>query len=114
MGAVHLNGPAEARTACPFCLMAAKQLQWEMYADEIKAGYEASGEKVTWIPWPEVLDKQLQDGRYRAVPGDAPALGMTDGLCWDHVAGVHEGPAAPGQQLVVPSGPLPPSALRRG
>jgi hypothetical protein len=38
MGAVHLNGPADPDGKCVFCLMAAKQVQWEQYQDEISAG----------------------------------------------------------------------------
>ncbi len=88
MGRVIMIGPVDEASACPFCLMAAKQKQWEMYQDQIKAGYEASGEKVTVIPWPAALDSEILDGAYRAVPGDAPQLGLVAGLCWNHVAGI--------------------------
>lgn len=108
MGTVHLNGPPDPEGLCPMCLMAVKQVQWEMYQDEIKAGYEASGEKTTWIPWPEALT--ILPGRYRAVPGDAPGLGIVDGLCWDHVAGVREREAMP--SLLAANGPLPPGLMK--
>ena len=102
-----MNGPADPFGKCPFCLMQAKQVQWEQYQDDIKAGYQASGEKVTYIPWPAALDARLMDGIYRGVPGDAPHLGVMDGLCWDHVAGVREqGP------LIAANGALPKGLLK--
>jgi hypothetical protein len=107
MGVVHLNGPADAENICPFCLMKAKQLQWEMYQDEIQAAYKASGDKVTYIAWPAGLDKQLGEARYVAVSGDAPQLGLVR-LCWDHVAGVkeQEAPSQLAQAAPVPAGLL--------
>ena len=110
MGTVHMNGPASPEGVCPFCLMQAKQVQWEMYQEEIKAGYEASGEKTTWIPWPAALDGSLLEGRYLAVAGDAPHLGLVGGLCWDHVAGVRE--PKPADSLLRADGALPPGLLK--
>jgi hypothetical protein len=107
VGTVHLTGPGEPRGKCVFCLAAAKQVQWDQYQDQIRAGFEAGGDKVTWIPWPPGLDKMILDGPYRAVPGDAPGLGVVDGLCWDHVAGL-------GQRsgLAAAPGPLPPGLIK--
>lgn len=86
MGAVHLNGPDPGGRPCPMCLMAAKQHQWERFQEQIKAGFAQPADQETWIPWPADGPKILA-GMYRAVPGEAPQLGIVDGLCWDHVAG---------------------------
>lgn len=107
MGTVHLVGPAEPAGKCVFCLAAAKQVQWEQYQDEIKAGFAAPGDTTVWIPWPPGLDKQIGDGLYRAVPGDAPGLGVVDGLCWDHVAGL-----GARSNLAAAPGPLPPGLMK--
>lgn len=109
MGTVHLVGPADARGKCVFCLARAKQTQWEQYQDEIRAGHEAGGDMVVWIPWPAALDKEIMDGPYRAVPGDAPHLGVVAGLCWDDVAGLGQ-PKTSG--LAPANGPLPPGLLK--
>jgi len=106
VGTVRLNGPALADGKCIMCLARAKQVQWEQYQDEIKAGYEAPGDKVTWIPWPAALDKEIADGPYRAVPGDAPQLGVVDGLCWNDVAGLAQ-PQPPQRLAVPPPGLIP-------
>lgn len=91
MGRVILNGPpdcAEPCGWCLFCLMEAKQKQWELNQDRIKAGAEAPGDKLTVIGWLDGLTKELLPGWYRAVCGSAPQLGVVDGLCWGHVAGI--------------------------
>ncbi|HLM89242.1 MAG TPA: hypothetical protein VK284_09470 [Streptosporangiaceae bacterium] len=91
MGRVILNGPPPADDEaghCVICLMRAKQRQWQLNEDKIKDGYAASGEKLTVIPWPDGLTNELRAGWYRGVPGDAPQLGIVDGLCWDDVAGM--------------------------
>ena len=92
MAQVILNGPPDCPDGrwCPVCLMAAKQKQWETYADDIKAGYDAPAEhgKVV-IGWPAALTRELFTGWYRAVCGDLPMLGIVDGLCWNHVAGIN-------------------------
>lgn len=103
MGRVVMNGPSQPG-ACPACLMIGKQQQWEMYQDEIQAGYEASGEKVAVIPWPSALDAEISLGHYRAVCGEFPSLGIVDGLCWAHVAG---GRPAGAQAQQVPAGLIP-------
>jgi hypothetical protein len=110
MGTVHLNGPPLdiAAGACPFCLMHAKQVQWEMYQDEITAGQKASGDKMKRIPWPPALDKEIFAGEYLAVPGEAPSLGLVR-LCWDHVAGLAI-PVSP--ELIAAQGPVPPGLLK--
>lgn len=89
MGQVLMNDPPVCPDGqwCPACLMIAKQQQWETHQDEIQAGYEASGEKLTVIPWLPALNTELRTGRYRAVCGEFPQLGIIDGLCWQHVAG---------------------------
>jgi len=117
MGRVMMNDPPACPDGqwCPACLMTAKQEQWIMYQDDIEAGYAASGEKLTVIEWPQALTKELRTGRYRAVCGEFPMLGIVEGLCWDHVAGAQPrapqpAPAAPG--LIPATGPLPPG-LRR-
>lgn len=98
MGQVLMNGPPDCPDGqwCPACLMTAKQQQWETAQDEIQKGYEASGEKLTVIPWLPALTAELRTGRWRAVCGEFPSLGMVDGLCWNHVAG-GRGPRAPEQ-----------------
>jgi len=90
MGRVIMNGPPDSPYGewCPYCLMEAKHKQWSLTQDEQKAGLEASGDKLTVIPWPDGLTKEMQEGRYRAVAGAAPQLGIVDLLCWDHVAGI--------------------------
>lgn len=101
MGQVLMNGPPDCPDGqwCPACLMTAKQRQWEMHGDEIKAGYDASGEKLTVIPWLPALTGELHAGRWRAVCGDFPGLGMIDGLCWNHVAGIN--PTVPEQAPLI-------------
>jgi hypothetical protein len=102
MGRVIMNGPPDCGAGewCPYCLMEAKEKQWQTSQDDIDAGFQASGEKLTVIPWPDGLTKELKPGRFRAVSGSAPHLGMCDGLCWDHVAGIapmHAPPLVDGQ-----------------
>ena len=113
MGRVLLNGPPDpaGRRWCPFCLMRAKQQQWTQYQDEIQAGYAAPGDKLTVIPWPAGLTAELSEGPYCAVPGDFPAMGMVDGLCWNDVAGLGA-PAGPGGELDT-SGLMPPGLAPR-
>jgi hypothetical protein len=106
MGTVHFNGPNDPDGKCVICLMHAKQAQWEMHQDEVKAAIAASGEKQVWIPWPSGL--VILDGPYRAVPGDAPQMGLVDGLCWDHVAGLK--PARP--TFLETPGVMPPGLLK--
>jgi len=92
MGRVIMNGPADPPSGrwCLVCLMDAKQRQWEMYEDQIKAGQEKPGDApVTIVPWPAVLERELRLGPYRAVSFEFTMLGVIDGLCWDHVAGTH-------------------------
>lgn len=98
MGRVLMNGPPDCPDGewCPACLMDAKQRQWEQYQDEINAGFEASGEKLTVIPWPPGLTRLLLTGAWRAVCGDFPNVGLIDGLCWNHVAGTNPTRAAGG------------------
>lgn len=108
MGVVHLNGPEDPRGKCVLCLARAKQVQWEQYQDDIKAGYAAPAEKVTWIPWPAALDREILDGPYRAVAGDAPHLGIIDGLCWDDIAGFGQ----PKGSIVSANGAIPPGLLK--
>lgn len=109
MGIVHMNGPADPHGKCPFCLMHAKQVQWSMYQADAEAAWRAPGDEVRYFPWPPALDKEVLEGRYRAVPGDAPHLGIMDGLCWDHVAGI-AGQQASG--LAVARQPLPPGLMK--
>lgn len=113
MGIVHMNEPPDCPDGrwCPACLMAAKQKQWEQFQDEVQAGYAAGGDKVTWIPWPSGLVKELRTGRHRAVCGDFPMLGIVDDLCWDHVAGTN--PARPASALIEGGAGLP-AAFRKG
>lgn len=108
MGIVHLNGPTDATGKCVICLAEAKQKQWETSQDEINAGSAASGDKTTYIPWPRGLDNEIQDGRYRGIAGAAPQMGVIDGLCWDHMAGVQEQKPASAltQEAVIPPGLL--------
>jgi hypothetical protein len=105
MGTVHLVGP-DPDGKCVICLMHAKQAQWEMYQDEIKAAHAASGEVVRWLAWPAGLDQQIFEAQYRLVPGDAPQLGLVP-LCWDHVAGIGQPPRV--QHLAAP---IPPGLLK--
>lgn len=96
MGRVIMNGPPPDRGYCLACLMTAKQRQWEQYQDEIQAGYAVSGDKLVVIPWPDALTKEILAGDYRAVAYDFSSVGVVDGLCWGHVAGINptESPAS--------------------
>lgn len=111
MGRVLMNAPPDCPDGqwCPACLMVGKQQQWEMFQDEIQAGYEASGEELKVIAWPQALTRELFTGRFRAVCGEFPQLGIVDGLCWHHVAGGRAPqpvqPQAPG--LIPATGSLP-------
>jgi len=104
MGTVHMVGPADVRDKCVVCLMTAKQQQWEMYQDEIKATNEAGGDVVRWLAWPPGLDAQILDAMCMAVYSEAPHLGLVP-LCWDHVAGVGQ-PKVQHVQVPVPPGLL--------
>lgn len=109
MARVILNGPPPLERWCPLCLMDAKQKQWEMFQKRIQDGYAASGDTdPVIIRWPDVLTRELCEGAYRAVPGDAPMLGIVDGLCWNHVAGTNptEMPAQLDTQTKIPPGLL--------
>lgn len=105
MGRVIMNGPPECPGGydwCVICLCEAKQKQWHLTQDEQAAGLAASGEKTTAIAWPAALTKELNQGTYRAVAGSAPQLGVIDGICWDHVAGLqpmHQTSLVDGQGL---------------
>lgn len=107
MGQVHMNGPEPDDTACPVCLMQAKQRQWERFADDIQAGLKAPDDDVAWIPWPG--DLLIRTAEYVAVPGDVPQMGLLK-ICWDHVAGL--GPAPSVRQLLEAPGPLPPGLAK--
>ncbi len=87
MGTVHLVEPPEYDgNPCFMCLMAAKQHQWDLYNEPIEAGLAKPDSEVTWIPWP-AKPPVIREGSWRGVPGDAPELGVCEGLCWDHLAG---------------------------
>jgi hypothetical protein len=89
MGKVIMNGP-EPSGKCIVCLMDAKQRQWEMFAEEIQAGYAAGGDaKPVIIPWSEVLDREVQPGDYRGVCYEFSQLGVIEPLCWHHMAGIN-------------------------
>jgi hypothetical protein len=113
MGTVLMNGPPDCPDGrwCPACLMDAKQRQWELNQDEVRAGYQASGEKLTVITWPAGLTKTLHTGAYRAVCGDFPGLGIVDDLCWNHVAGTNP---SPGSTLATGMAGLPAGLRKRG
>ncbi len=112
MGTVIMNPPPDCPDGrwCVICLMLVKQKQWEQYQPEIKAGWEASGEKRTVIPWPPGLTAEIRYGRYRGVSGDAPQLGVLDDLCWDRVAGLG---AMPADSPLIPANALPPGLAPR-
>jgi hypothetical protein len=107
MGHVIINGPPDGDW-CPICLMRAKQKQWELSQDLIKAGAEAPGDKVTVITWPDGLTREINEAAYFAVAGDAPQLGPMR-ICWNDVAGL--GPAAT-PRLVEADGIVPPGLIR--
>lgn len=114
MGRVIYNGPPEppiGKRWCPACLMDAKQRQWELHQDEINAGHAKGGDELTVIPWPRGLTQELSFGEYFAVCGDFPNVGMIDGLCWSHVAGINPSPP-PGAELDTTT-TIPPGLLRR-
>lgn len=114
MGRVIINGPPPGRQWCVICLTEAKQKQWEAYQSQIQHGYEMPADApVTVIPWPDGLTKELQEGAYRAVSGEAPMLGVIDGLCWNHVAGSSPSPAPDPRQLDTQT-KLPPGFIKRG
>lgn len=113
MGRVLMNEPP-AGDWCVACLMIAKQEQWVMYQDEIQAGYEASGEELKVIPFPPALAKEMQVGRWRAVCGEFPQLGIVDGLCWQHVAGGRAPrPVQPQAPALDTTTKLPPGLMKR-
>lgn len=87
MGIVHLSEPPPFDyRPCVLCLSAAKQAQWETFSEMIEGSLKADDDTVTWVPW-LASPPLIREGNWRAVPGDAPQLGVIDGLCWDHVAG---------------------------
>lgn len=114
MAQVILNGPPDGPDRwCPACLMSAKQKQWEMYQHEINAGYQAPAtDNPVVISWPAALTRELHPGVYRAVCGDLPMLGIIDGLCWNHVAGINPTDAEVPVQLDTKT-KLPPGLLGR-
>jgi len=115
MGRAYLNGPPDCpspRGWCVICLMRAKQKQWEMTEDERRQIYEAPGDVVKFFEWPQVLTREMRPGDYRGVCGDAPMLGIVDGLCWDDVAGMDPTDAAV-PTLLRSNGPLPPGLQRK-
>lgn len=90
MAQVIMLGPPAHTRWCPVCLMAAKQKQWEMFTDEIQAGYAAPADgRPVVLAWPEALTRELFEGEYQAVSADVSMLGLIDGLCWNHVAGIN-------------------------
>jgi hypothetical protein len=114
MARVVLNGPPDPGDGrwCPVCLMDAKQKQWEMNQDKISDGYAAdAATMVVVIPWPDALTREVQRGFYRAVCGDLPMLGIVDGLCWNHVAGINPTNAEVPTQLDTRT-KIPPGLLR--
>lgn len=111
MGRVIMNGPPPGRNYCIACLMQAKQRQGEAHQDDIQKGHAKGGDELTVIPWPAGLTAELLEGDYRAVCGDFPAVGVVDGLCWSHVAGINPSPVE-ASRLDVPPGLSP--AGRRG
>jgi hypothetical protein len=110
MGTVHLNEPAldPADRPCFICLSVAKQFQWELYADLIEEGLKAPAKETAWIPWPSNAPP-IRPGNWRGICGDAPQVGVTDGLCWDHLAGI--GVPKPPSPLVDGSA-IPPGLLK--
>jgi hypothetical protein len=113
MGTVHLVEPADPGfRPCPLCLMAAKQYQWSLYQEMIEGFLKDADDKAAkWIPWPDG-GPLIREGSWRGVPGDAPNLGLVDGLCWDHLAGFDPNPK-PASGLLDGAG-LPPGLLRKG
>ena len=113
MGRVIMNEPPPGDW-CVACLMLAKQEQWVMFQDEIQAGYEASGEKLKVIEFPAALAKEMNPGRWRAVCGEFPMLGVVDGLCWQHVAGGQAPqPVQPQAPVLDTTTKLPPGLVKR-
>jgi hypothetical protein len=113
MAQVILNGPPDCPDGrwCPACLMQAKQKQWEINQDQIQAGYDApAADKPAVIGWPQALTRELYPGYYRAVCGELPMLGLVDGICWNHVAGINptQAPAA----LLDTKTKLPPGLMK--
>lgn len=113
MAQVIMLGPPAHTRWCVICLMAAKQKQWETYQDQIEAGYKAPADgKPVVIPWPDVLTRELFEGEYRAVPGEATMLGIVDGLCWNHVAGIN--PTSAEVKALDTTTRIPPGLLGKG
>lgn len=111
MGDVRMNGPdpVKAHGACVLCLARAKYAQYDRHREAIEKHRAAEGDELIYIPWDADLDKQLRPGPYRAVPGDAPHLGIVEGLCWDDVAGAQ----APAQASnLLRGGPVPPGLMK--
>ena len=91
MGRVIVNGPEDCghkRGWCVICLAEAKQTQWLLTKDDQEAGLKKPGDELTVIPWMPALYKEMFPGLYRGVSGSAPQLGVVDGLCWNHMAGI--------------------------
>ena len=112
MGRVIMNGPPDAPDTagwCVTCLCLLKQRQYSAFEDDIKAGLEKPGDELTVIPWPPGLMKELRLGEYRSVPGNAPQLGVVEGLCWDCVAGLQ-----PAHQSRLVDGAGIPAGLLKG
>jgi len=110
MARVIMNGPPPGDW-CPICLMDAKQRQWEAFQDDIQKGYDADADAdPVIIPWPAALTKEMLRGDFRAATGEAPSLGIIDGLCWNHVAGINPSPAPAGLDTTTK---LPPGLIKR-
>lgn len=118
MGKVIMNGPDPDGGHCIACLMDAKQRQWEMFAEEIKAGYDGPGDaKPVIIAWPRVLDNDLQPGVYTGVCYEFSQLGVVSRLCWNHVAGINPTQienTVPAQPSLVTGDGLPAAYKRPG
>jgi hypothetical protein len=93
VGRVIMNGPPPGNW-CLACLMTAKQRHWEANQDDFDKAAAAGGDKLTVIPWPEALTREIREGIYRAVCGEFPSVGVVEPLCWNHVAGIDPSPVA--------------------
>lgn len=105
-----MNGPPPGNY-CLACLMTAKQRQFEAHGGDIEQGYANGGDELTVIPWPPGLTSELGPAEYRAVCFEFAQLGVVDGLCWTHVAGIN--PSGVPQSALVPGVPGALGAHRR-
>lgn len=90
MARVIMEGPPPCGEDCGWCVLCISEVKMRHFQasqERIKAG-QASPMAMVRVPWQAILTAALQPGRYRGIAGGAAHLGVIDGLCWDHIAGL--------------------------